>query len=187
MSRLTALDPEEATGKTKELFEILQREMGMIPNMMRVLGNSSATLNAYMCFNEGMSHSTLTSTLRELIALTVANANGCDYGNAAHSFVAREIGLNAPTTDDARHGIHSDVKITAALRFAKEVLSKRGAVSDETIQHVKAAGYTQGEIIDIIAQISLSIFTNYINIAAVTDIDFPKLAPIINSNSLNSK
>jgi len=187
MSRLTALDPEKATGKTRELFDILQRKTGMIPNMMRVLGNSSATLNAYMCFNEGLNHSTLTSTLRELIALMVANANGCDYCNAAHSFMAEKIGLNAPAIDDARHGFHSDANINAALSFAKEVLNKRGAVSDETMRHVRAAGYAQGEIIDIIAQISLSIFTNYINIVAVTDIDFPKLAPIINNHSLNSK
>lgn len=187
MSRLTALDPDEATGKTRELFGILQRKMGMISNMTRVLSNSSATLNAYMCFNEGMSHSTLTSTLRELIALMVANANGCDYCNAAHSFVAGEIGLDARTINDARHGVHADVKTNVALRFAREVLSKRGVVSDEVIQQVKAAGYTQGEIIDIIAQVSLSIFTNYINMAALTDIDFPKLAPIINNNSLNTR
>lgn len=178
MSRLTAVNPDQATGKTQELFNVVKGKMGMVPNMMRVLGNSPATLSAYLDFSEGLSHSTLSGKLRELIALTVANVNGCNYCNSAHSFIARKIGLSAQAIDDARRGVSSDAKINAALIFAKEVLSSRGAVSDIAIQDVKTAGYTEGEILDIIAQVSLSIFTNYVNIAASTDIDFPKLTPI---------
>lgn len=180
MARIKALNPEETTGKTKELFDSIKGKMGMVPNMMRTLGNSPAALNAYMGFNAGLSYASIGTKLGELIALTVANENGCNYCNAAHSFIGGKIGLDALAIDNARHGFSTDAKIDAALNFAKEVLENRGAVSDDSLKRVKDAGYTDGEVIEIVAQVSLSIFTNYINILADTDIDFPKLPAIAN-------
>ena len=42
MQRLIALDPETTTGKSKELFNAIQSKLGMVPNMMRTMGNSPA-------------------------------------------------------------------------------------------------------------------------------------------------
>lgn len=178
MARIKALNPEKATGKTKELFDTVKSKMGMVPNMMRTLGNSQAVLNAYLGFNAGLSYSSLGGKLGELIALTVANANGCDYCNAAHSFVGGKMGISEEEIDDARNGFSSDAKVNAALSFAKEILDKKGAVSNESLENVRAAGFNDAQILEILAQVSLSIFTNYANILSETDIDFPKLAPI---------
>jgi len=178
MSRIKALNPDEATGKTKELFDTVKSKMGMVPNMMRTLGNSPAVLNAYLGFNAGLSYSSLGGKLGELIALTVANENGCDYCNSAHSFISGKMGINVKDVDDARSGKSSDVKINAALVFAKEILNQRGAVSNEALEKIRNAGYDDGQILEILAQVSLSIFTNYANILSDTEIDFPKLASI---------
>lgn len=178
MARIKALNPEEATGKTKELFDTVKSKMGMVPNMMRTLGNSPAVLNAYLGFNAELSYSSLGGKLGELIALTVANENGCDYCNAAHSFVGGKMGISEQEIDGARNGFSSDTKINAALTLAKEILNKKGAVSNESLENVRAAGFNDTQILEILAQVSLSIFTNYANILSETDIDFPKLAPI---------
>ncbi|GAA4160628.1 carboxymuconolactone decarboxylase family protein [Chryseobacterium ginsenosidimutans] len=178
MARIKALNPEEATGKTKELFDTVKSKMGMVPNMMRTLGNSPAVLNGYLGFNAGLSYSSLGGKLGELIALTVANENGCNYCNAAHSFVGGKMGISEQDIDDSRKGVSSDSKINAALIFAKEILNKKGAVSDESLEKVRTADFDDAQILEILAQVSLSIFTNYANILADTDIDFPKLAPI---------
>lgn len=178
MARLTALDPEETTGKSKVLFDSIHAKLGMVPNMMRTMGNSPAVLNGYLGFNSGLNSSSISSKLRELIAISVANVNGCDYCNSAHSYTASKIGITPRAIQDAQQGISEDVKINAALIFANEILVGRGAVSDNAIKNIKASGYTEGEIIEIVAQVSLSIFTNYINIVASTDIDFPKQPPI---------
>lgn len=175
MARIKALNPEETTGKTKELFDIVKSKMGMVPNMMRTLGNSPAVLNAYLGFNAGLNYSSLGGKLGELIALTVANENGCNYCDAAHSYIGGKIGINTEDIENARHAFSIDPKVNAALLFSKEILATKGAVSNESLQRVRAAGYDDAQILEILAQVSLSIFTNYANILADTDIDFPQL------------
>ncbi len=178
MSRIKAINPAEVTGKTKELLDTIQSKMGMVPNMMKTMANSPAVLNGYMGFNAGLSYSSLGGKLGELIALTVANVNGCDYCNSAHSFVAGKIGIQEADIADARKGHSADAKINSALTFSKEILNGRGAVSEQALNDVRAAGYNDQQILEILAQVSLSIFTNYVNILADTDIDFPRQAAI---------
>lgn len=114
------------------------------------------------------------------MALTLANENGCNYCNSTHTFFGHKIGLDDTAIDDARSAQSADPKINAALVFAKEILDNRGAVPDAALEALRTAGYTEAEIIEIIAQVSLGVFTNYINIIASAEIDFPKLAPINN-------
>lgn len=178
MARIKTVDPAEAIGKTKELLDVVKSKMGMVPNMMRTMANSPAVLNGYLGFSSGLSTSSLGGKLGELIALTVANENGCNYCNSAHSFVAGKMGIKDQDVADARHASSTDPKINAALTFSKEILNSRGAVSEDALSSVRAAGYNDQEIVEILAQVSLSIFTNYVNILADTDIDFPKQPPI---------
>jgi len=178
MARLNAVNPEEATGKAKELLDSVKNKLGVVPNMMRTMANAPAVLDAYLGFSSALSNASVNGKLGELIALTVANQNGCNYCNSAHSFFAQKIGLKAEDIQQARLGNAADPKISAALNFAKEILDKRGAVSDESLQHIKEAGYSEAQVLEIVAQVVLSIFTNYINIISDTDIDFPKLTPI---------
>lgn len=178
MARLTALDPDQTNGKSKELFTAIKGKMGMVPNMMRTMGNSPAVLNGYLGLSTALSSSSLTPKTRELISLMVANENGCDYCNSAHSFIGGKIGIDADALAQARIGVSSDEKTNAALEFAKAVLDTKGNVSDDAIAKFKSAGYQEEQIAEIVAAVSLSIFTNYFNNTAKTDIDFPKLAPI---------
>ncbi|MNQ92530.1 Carboxymuconolactone decarboxylase family protein [compost metagenome] len=178
MARLKALNPEESEGKSKELFNAIKGKMGMVPNMMRTMGNSPAVLNGYLGFSSAMNSGTLDPKLRELLSVMIANENGCDYCNSAHSFIAGKIGLDAAVVHQARSGFSSDEKTHAALEFAKAVLDTKGNISDYAIEKFKGAGFGEEHIAEIIASVSLSIFTNYFNNAARTDIDFPKLDPI---------
>lgn len=177
MTRLKALNPEDS-GEAKELFDAVKGKMGMVPNMMRTMGNSPAVLNGYLGFNAALSSASIGNKLRELISLTVATENGCDYCNSAHSFIGGKLGLTTDAIEIARKGASVDPKIDAALKFAKEILITKGKVSDAALAAVKDAGYNEGAIAEIIAAVALSIFTNYFNNVAGTDIDFPKLTPI---------
>ena len=127
MPRLKALDPETTTGKSKELFNAIQSKLGMVPNMMRTMGNSPAVLNGYLSLSGALGEGVLGGKLGELIALTVANASNCSYCNAAHSFIGEKlvhIDLNA--LSDARRGKSESPKTQAALSFAKTLVEKRG-------------------------------------------------------------
>ena len=172
--RLKALKFEEANSKTKELFKEIEGKLGMVPNMMRIMGNSSAVLDAYIKFSDALGKGSLGVKLRELIALTVAESNGCNYCLSAHSFIGEKIAnIGVDSLKLAREGRNHNPKIEAALTFAKALIAKNGKVSDGDVEAIKRAGYTHGEIGEIIAHVSLNILTNYLNNTANTEVDFP--------------
>lgn len=174
MTRITALSPEQATGKSKELFNAIQSKLGMVPNMMRTMGNSSAVLEGYLNLSGALSHGTLGAKTGELIALAVAEANACDYCLSAHSFIGEKlVGIDPSSLSSAREGKSNNAKTQAALNFAVELVKTKGSVSDAQVKAVKDAGFTEGEIGEIVAHVALNIFTNYLNKAANTQIDFP--------------
>ncbi|WP_424989356.1 carboxymuconolactone decarboxylase family protein [Flagellimonas sp.] len=174
MTRLQALDPKETTGKSKELFDAVQAKLGMVPNMMRTMGNSPAVLEGYLGLSEALGKGSLGGKLGELLAVTVAESNVCNYCLSAHSFIGEKlVGIDTDSIQAARDGNHANPKIDAALKFAKSLIEKNGRVSSEDVETVKAAGYSDGEVGEIVANVALNIFTNYFNNTANTDIDFP--------------
>ncbi|MFA6086931.1 carboxymuconolactone decarboxylase family protein [Mucilaginibacter sp.] len=174
MSRLTALNPETTTGKSKDLFTAIQGKLGMVPNMMRTMGNSPAVLNGYLSFSGALGESSIGGKLGELIALTVANANSCEYCNAAHSFIGEKlVHIDANSITDAREGKSADAKIQAALDFSRTIVEKRGLVNDADVDALKNAGFSEAGIAEIIAHVGLNLFTNYFNNAAKVVVDFP--------------
>lgn len=175
MQRIEALQPETAKGKTKELFDGIHTKLGMVPAMMRTMGNSPVVLESYLTMNETLGKSSLGGKLGELIALTVANANKCNYCNAAHSFIGEKLaGIEPRAIEAAREGKSAIPKTQAALTFARALLAKKGKVSDEDVQALRSAGYTDAAITEIIAHTALNIFTNYFNNAVAVAIDFPE-------------
>jgi uncharacterized peroxidase-related enzyme len=176
MQRLTALDPETTTGKSKDLFTAIQGKLGMVPNMMRTMGNSPAVLNGYLSFNAALGEGVLGAKLGELIALTVANANSCEYCNAAHSFIGEKlVHIDTRAIADAREGRSADTKTQAALEFSRILVQKRGLVNDTDVNALKAAGYTDAGIAEIIAHVAINLLTNYFNNAARVKVDFPEV------------
>lgn len=173
-ARLTAINPSQAIGKSKELLDAINTKLKSVPNMMRIMASSPSVLQAYLAFSDAMSHGALPRKLQHMIALTVAEANGCEYCLSAHTTIGKSLGLSEKEMQAAQHGKASDTKTEAALQFSRTVVTKRGNVNDSDINSLKNAGYSEPEIAEIIANISLSIFTNYFNIIAKTELDFPK-------------
>jgi uncharacterized peroxidase-related enzyme len=174
MARLTALNPEQATGKTKELFTAIESKLGMVPNMMRTMGNSSAFLEGYLNLSGALGGGTLGAKTGELIALAVAESNNCDYCLSAHTYIgANLVKIKAETLNAARNGNATDAKTDAILKFAKVLVSKKGLVDDADVNTLKTSGVTEGEVGEIIGHVALNILTNYINNTSNTKIDFP--------------
>ena len=174
MQRITAINHETAEGKAKELLDGVKAKIGFAPNMMKTLASSPAVLEAYLNFS-GTLGTTLNAKLREQIALTTAEINGCGYCAAAHSAIGKMSGLDETTILNARRSSSDDAKIDAALKFSSALLVSRGKISESDIANVKAAGYTEKEITEIIANVALNIFTNYFNETASTEVDFPAI------------
>jgi uncharacterized peroxidase-related enzyme len=149
-------------------------KLGLVPNMMRAMANAPAVLDGYLHLSGSLSQGTLSAKVREQLALIVGEANRCDYCLAAHSAIGKMVGLTADQIRDSRLGTAVDRKTDALIRFARKLVDARGLVTDGDVQDIREAGFDDGAIAEVVANVALNIFTNYFNQVAGTDIDFPK-------------
>ncbi|GAA0325282.1 carboxymuconolactone decarboxylase family protein [Sphingomonas oligophenolica] len=173
MSRLTIPAREDAPATSQPMLDAVEKQLGVVPNLFRLVGTSPAALEGYLGLNAALAR-TLDAKTRERIALAIAQANGCDYCLSAHSY----LGLNLARIDEVeialnRAGHSGDARADAAVVFARKVLEARGKVSDADLAAVRLAGFTEAQVIEIVATVALNVLTNYINNVAETDIDFP--------------
>ncbi len=178
MSRLTLVDPSQANEQVHEMFEAIKAKAGRVPNMMRAMATAPAVLEGYLGLSGALSQGVLDARLRERIALEVGQANGCDYCVSAHNLLGKLAGLDEQERKQNRQGRSGDPKADAALQFASAVLDQRGAVSDDQIEQVRQAGYSEAEVAEIIAHVALNVFTNSFNNTARTPNDFPTAEPL---------
>ena len=181
MPRIKAINPEEATGEARELLDSMNEKFGMVPNLARTLANSPAALRGYLAFGEALDGGALPASLRERIALTVSQANGCGYCVAAHWAIGSSVGLSDEELADARQSTSADSRIEAALQFTKQLVENRGWVTDEELEQVRRAGYNDGDIAEIVGIVAWKTFANYFNHVAETDVDFPAVPEVARS------
>ena len=175
MIRIQPVDKNTAAVATNDLLRLVKKKMGSVPNLISTMANSLAVAKAYLGFNQALSSGSLSLRLREQIAILVAELNSCEYCLAAHATFGKEVGLDAQEIHAARSGAAHSTKEQIALEFVKKIVQNRGSVPDEALFQVRAAGYTDAEIVEIIANVALNIFTNYFNLVAGTEVDFPAL------------
>lgn len=173
MSRITIPTLENAPEASKSILNAVQKQLGSVPNLYRLASLSTAALTGLTSLNAALSKALDVKT-RERIAIATAEVNGCDYCLSAHTWIGQnlaklspeEVGLN-------RKGHSTDQKADAAVRFAAHVTASRGKVSDADLAAVRLAGYTDAQVIEIVAVVAENVLTNFINNVAQTEIDFP--------------
>jgi uncharacterized peroxidase-related enzyme len=175
MSRIpTPATIAEAPAKAQPLLDAVNAQLGVVPNMFRLISTSPQTLEAYLGVSGALGKGALPAATRERIALAVAEVNGCSYCLSAHTY----LGKNVAHLDDAeitanRNGASNDPKADAAVRFAAKITRQRGQVSDADLSAVRLAGYTDAQVLEIVMHVAINTFTNYVNEVLGTDIDFP--------------
>jgi len=173
MARIQPVDSNSADPIVAELLGSVKKKLGVVPNLVATMANSPAVAKAYLGFSQALAGGTLPAKLREQIALAVAETNGCDYCLAAHTALGKGAGLSDEEACDARRAVADDPRDQAALEFARVIVRDRGVVADEDVEQVRQAGYTDGEIGEIVANVALNLLTNYFNHVAGTEVDFP--------------
>lgn len=176
MTRVNPVIPADANEQVSGMFAEIKSAFGVVPKMFQVTGNSPAALASMWGSFGALGAGTLDSKLGEQIAVAVANVNTCEYCLSAHTALGRKAGASQHEMSDAQVGVSSDPKTAAALTFALALVEKRGHVSDADMRDIAAAGYSEGEIVEIVAHVALNLFTNYINVALEVPNDFPVVA-----------
>ena len=175
MSRIsTPANIASAPAASRPLLEAVNKQLGLVPNLFRMVANSPAALEGYLGLSGALAKGALPAATRERIALAVAEFNGCDYCLSAHTYLGKNLAkLDESEIAANRAGGSNDAKADAAVRFAVQVINQRGHVSDDEVGKVRSAGYDEAQIVEIVQHVALNTWTNYINSVAQTVVDFP--------------
>ena len=177
MARTLALTPEQVPAESKPTLDAFTKNMGFTPNMMASFAQSPIAFNAWATLLGGLSKALDVKT-RDGIGLAVSEVNGCNYCLTVHSFTAEHM-AKLPVEEIllARKGHASDPKRDAAIQFARKVILSRGQVSDADLEAVRDAGYTDANIMEIVALVAMYSLTNYFNNVFDPEKDFPAVTP----------
>jgi len=173
MPRFSNVDPASANDRARKLLDGVRKSLGTTPNMMATMAQAPAVLDMYLSATAKLGTGSLDAGLREQIALAVAGANTCGYCASAHTALGKGAGVGDDELTRNLDGKSNDARTQAALTFAQRIVAARGLVSDGDVKAVRDAGYSDAEIIEIVANVTHNIFTNYFNHIAQPEIDFP--------------
>jgi uncharacterized peroxidase-related enzyme len=174
MPRISIPTVDQSAEATKPMLAAVHKQLGVVPNLMKLVGHSPAALEGYLALSGALAKGKLSVQLRERIALTIAEYNGCDYCLSAHSFLGRNVAkLSDTELQAARDARSEDTHTQAALQFALRVAQAHGRVSDADLATLRLAGFDEASVVEIVVNVALNVLTNYINNVAQTTIDFP--------------
>lgn len=174
----TPVEPATATGKAAELLATVQKALGLTPNMTKVMANSPALLQGYLALSGALAGGVLPAATRERLAIATAEYNGCEYCLSAHTFIGANIaGVDAEELEAARDAKSSDPHTAALLALSDAIARGRGAVAGTSLQAARDAGVTNAEIGEVVGHIALNVLTNYFNILAKVENDWPAITP----------
>lgn len=173
MTYIAPLATAEADAETAATLAAVKAQVGMVPNLYATLAHAPAALNALLAVNQAVAAGVLSAREREIVALATSQANGCQYCLSAHTALGKNAGLSLEQTRLARAGQGADKRAAAIAAFAKALVERNGQVSEETLDGFRRAGLTARDLLEVIANVAATTFTNYVNNVARTEIDFP--------------
>lgn len=154
-------------------LEALRREYGFVPNFHRVLSRSPLAFRAAQEMQALMErHAVLSRAERHLIMLTISHENECEYCAGYHYLMAASVGGDTETILAVRRReVPGEPRISALVRFAREVVRSRGRAGDACLAEFAAAGGSPAEALDVLTLVAFTTLTNYTNHFACTPVD----------------
>jgi uncharacterized peroxidase-related enzyme len=172
MARVKLIDPEKAEGRTKEVFERVKSYYKMVPGLQKGLAHLPETTDALWTLSlitagEG----SIREELKRVFFAVTAHEVECEYCTAAHMLALLGKDWSQEECVEVVSGRPSPrltEKENAAVDFARQVARRPAAVSDEMTDEVRAAGWTDAEIVEIVAAVALMRYTS--TVASALDV-----------------
>lgn len=174
MARLTVHTQDTAPEAAKPRIDAVKKANGFVPNLIGVLANSPNALAMYQEVGKMNSTNSLTAQEIEVIQITAAAHNGCDFCVAGHTKLAKlKLAMSDELLDAlrARTDIDTNAKYQALAQFTMQLIDHRGQVSDQALSDFKEAGYNDQNVLDVVMGVALATLCNYANNVAKTDIN----------------
>jgi alkylhydroperoxidase family enzyme len=144
---------------------------GQLPNFLGVLAGSPAALRGYARFRAELRRGSLTLPTLERISLAIAEHHGSQPGIDLHSRTARAAGVPLDEVARARDWGSSDEREAALLTYLHELVASGGRPPMHLHEEAREAGWTDEQILEAIAYVSLETFTAMINVAGEVPVD----------------
>ncbi len=172
MANFNVPSRENVSANNQENFDNLKKGLGMVPNLYAVMALSDTALGNYLAFQNAKM--TFSNKEKQAVNLVVSQVNECLYCQSAHTLLGTMNGLTEEQTIEIRKGGAAfDLKLNALVSLAKEITIKKGFISESGLNNFVNAGYTKGQIVELVMLVAEKSAMNYLHAITKVDIDFP--------------
>jgi len=172
---MTFLPPhtvDTAPEKARAGLEAVERRLGFVPNMMAVLAESPAALEAYQTIQQNFAATSLGAAEQQFVALVVSVTNGCDYCVPVYSGFALKAGVPGDVVNAVRDGTAiGDARLAALRAFTQSMVEQRGRVAEADVAAFLDAGFTKAQVLEVIVGAAFKLISNYTNHIAHIPLD----------------
>ncbi len=172
MSKFTVHTIESAPEGSKPALQKLKDDVGLIPNLAAVMANAPALIEAFVTIRAAYQNSSLSAIEREVVSITNAVANNCEYCVAAHSTFAQMANTPPAALAALRAGKSpADSRLKALSDFSRKLTTARGQIGKADLETFLAAGFTAAQALEVIVGGAVSLLANYTNHLAHAPLD----------------
>jgi alkylhydroperoxidase family enzyme len=172
-TRITPADPATTDEPARKALDDFEARFGSPSPFVLALAASLGALEGYTELTKALARGSFRARDRERIALLVADRNGAHTARPAHEALAARVGLEDAEIEASRRASAAEPKADALLKLAAAVVDRRGAVTDEELTRARAAGLSDGEIVEVVANVALNVFPNYLALVAGSHVEQP--------------
>lgn len=163
---------EDVSVNNQEIFDTLKKGLGIVPNLYAVMALSDTALGNYLAFQNAKT--TFSNKEKQAVNLVVSQVNECLYCQSAHTLLGTMNGLTEEQTIEIRKGEAAfDLKLNALVALAKEITEKKGFIAEGALNRFINAGYTKGQIVELVMLVAEKSAMNYLHAITKVEIDFP--------------
>jgi len=170
ISWFPVLDDDELDEPERKLFAKAGEVIGFVPNVFRTYAWRPERFRAWFAHFKTVMEGTddLSSREREMISVAVSMANGCLYCLVAHGAALRQasddkVEADRITLDYRRADLTGRER--AMLDYAVKVTRTPGECDEADVEALRAEGFTDEAIWDIVEVASMYNFTNRLAMA----------------------
>ncbi len=174
MSTFNVPTKNEVSENNQAIFNQLEKGLGFVPNLFATYAYSDTALENYLNFSNAKT--SLKAKEKEVVNLAVSQVNDCKYCLAAHTAIGKMNGFTDDQILELRSGSASfDEKLNALAQLAKNITEKRGATSPSVLENFFNAGYSKGNLVDVISLVGDKTISNYLHKTTEVPVDFPEV------------
>jgi len=163
MSRFPVLSLDTAPQASARVLAQLQQVFGIVPNLAGAMAGSPTLIQGFLEVFRNAHAGTLSEAQLQVLLLTNAVANACEWAAAFHTHLALTHGVAPGDVEAIRLGrAPLDPSHAALSLLARRLIDRRGRVADAEVDAFLAAGFRDEQVLEVILVVAASTITNYV-------------------------